>query len=144
ALDGMASRAAASRWPAEAARRGPALVEAGRAAARSRSVAQMIAADMSFHLFLYELSGNPLIAETASLHWQHIRRVMGTYLGRVEEPESIWDEHAGILKAVARGDADTAERLARRHAEDSARKVREALCDEQQANPDNHRARTAP
>jgi DNA-binding FadR family transcriptional regulator len=88
----------------------------------------MIAADMAFHLFLYELSGNPLIAETAALHWQHIRRVMGTYLQRVAAPESIWDEHAAILAAVAAGDADGAERLARRHAEESADKVREALC----------------
>lgn len=128
ALDALACRSAARRGAAEAARRGPDLVEAGRAAARSRSVAAMIAADMAFHLFLYELSGNPLIAETASLHWQHIRRVMGSYLQRVEAPESIWDEHAEILAAVATGDADRAEQLARRHAEDSATKVRAALC----------------
>jgi DNA-binding GntR family transcriptional regulator len=130
ALDALACRAAALRQPGEAARRGPALVEAGRAAARSRSVAQMIAADMAFHLFLYELSGNRLIAETASLHWQHIRRVMGTYLQRIETPETIWDEHAEILAAVVAGDADKAERLARAHADGSARKVREALSDE--------------
>jgi DNA-binding GntR family transcriptional regulator len=127
ALDALACRAAATRNAAEAALRGPALVEAGRDAARSRSVAAMIAADMAFHLFLYDLSGNPLIAETAALHWQHIRRVMGTYLQRVAAPESIWDEHAAILAAVAAGDSDGAERLARRHAEESADKVREAL-----------------
>jgi DNA-binding GntR family transcriptional regulator len=138
ALDALACRTAAVRQPGEAARRGPALVEAGREAARSRSVARMIAADMAFHLFLYELSGNPLIAETASLHWQHIRRVMGTYLLRVDAPESIWDEHAEILAAVAAGKADEAERLARQHADGSARKVRDALCDEQQA--DDNRA----
>ena len=40
----------------------------------------MIAADMRFHRFLYELSGNPMIAETASLHWHHIRRLIGGYL----------------------------------------------------------------
>jgi DNA-binding GntR family transcriptional regulator len=127
ALDALACRMAALRQPHEAARRGPALVEAGRAAARSRSVARLIAADMAFHLFFYELSGNPLIAETAALHWQHIRRVMGTYLQRPEVPDSIWDEHAEILEAVAAGDGDRAERLARQHADDSARKVRDAL-----------------
>jgi DNA-binding GntR family transcriptional regulator len=133
ALDALACRSAALRQPGTAARRGPALVEAGRAAARSRSVARMIAADMAFHLFFYELSGNPLIAETASLHWQHIRRVMGAYLQRMETPESIWDEHAEILAAVASGDAGLAERLARRHADESASKVHDALCGEQQA-----------
>lgn len=127
ALDGLACRTAALRQASEAARRGPALIDAGRGAARSGSIAAMIAADMSFHRFLYELSGNPLIAETAALHWQHIRRVMGTYLQRVEAPESIWDEHTEILAAVVAGDADRAERLARRHAEESALKVRAAL-----------------
>ena len=53
----------------------------------------MIAADMDFHRFLYALFGNTLIAETASLHWQHIRRVMGGYLQRYRAPESIWDDH---------------------------------------------------
>lgn len=142
ALDALACRTAALRQAGEAARRGPALVEVGREAARSRSVTRMIAADMAFHLFLYELSGNPLIAETASLHWQHIRRVMGTYLRRVDVPESIWDDHAGILAAVAAGDAEEAARLASEHAELSARKVRAALFDEQRAN--DNRAATAP
>jgi DNA-binding GntR family transcriptional regulator len=127
ALDGLACRTAAQRQPGEAARRGPALIAVGREAARSGSIAAMIAADMGFHLFLYELSGNPLIAETAALHWQHIRRVMGSYLQRVEARDSIWDEHAAILAAVAAGDADRAERLARSHAEQSALKVRAAL-----------------
>jgi DNA-binding GntR family transcriptional regulator len=127
ALDALACRSAALRHPDEAARRGPALIVAGREAARSGSVAAMIVADMAFHLFLYELSGNPLIAETAALHWQHIRRVMGGYLQHVATPEDIWDEHAAILAAVAAGDADRAERLARQHAEASAVKLRETL-----------------
>jgi DNA-binding GntR family transcriptional regulator len=136
ALDALACRAAALRHPDEAARRGPDLIAAGREAARSGSVAAMIAADMAFHLFLYELSGNPLIAETAALHWQHIRRVMGGYLQRVAAPEEIWDEHAAILAAVAAGDADGAERLARDHAAASATKLRETLS----AAPTEHNA----
>lgn len=147
ALDALACRAAAMRNAEEAARRGPALIEAGRAAAHARSVAAMIAADMAFHLFLYELSGNPLIAETAALHWQHIRRVMGAYMQRLDTPDSIWDEHAEILAAVAAGDAERAERLARRHAEDSASKVREALraaAEDQQPRPTGAQTGAAP
>jgi DNA-binding GntR family transcriptional regulator len=94
------------------------LIAEGRAAVRSGAVPAMIAADMRFHLFLHDLSGNPLIAETAALHWQHIRRVMGGSLRRrYLELQGIWDEHAAILDAVMRGDADGAERAARRHAE---------------------------
>jgi len=90
----------------------------------------MIAADMEFHLFLYELSGNPLIAETAALHWQHIRRVMGGYLRRYRARDAIWDEHAAILDAVVAGDAETAARLAQHHAAAAADNLREAMADE--------------
>jgi len=121
ALDGMACRAAARRGQADAKLWGPKLIAAGRAAVRSGSVPDMIAADMRFHFFLHELSGNPLIAETAALHWQHIRRVMGGSLRRrYLEWQGIWDEHAVILDAVMRGDADAAERAARRHADAAA------------------------
>jgi len=118
ALDGIACHAAARRGQADARLWGPKLMAEGRAAVRSGSVPDLIAADMRFHLFLHELSGNPLIAETATLHWQHIRRVMaGSLRRRYLEWQGIWDEHAAILDAVMRGDADAAERAARRHAE---------------------------
>jgi DNA-binding GntR family transcriptional regulator len=117
ALDGIACRGAALRGAADAKLWGPKLIEGGRSAVDSGSVGRMIAADMKFHLFLHELSGNPLIMETAALHWQHIRRVMGGYLRRYPAPQTIWDEHAAILDVVIRGDAAEAENLARRHAE---------------------------
>src|SRR5262247_2908636 len=119
ALDGMACRAAALRGQADARLWGPKLITEGRAAVRSGSVPDLIAADMRFHLFLHELSGNPLIAETAAVHWQHIRRVMGVSLQyRAREP--IWDEHQAILDAVLRGDPDAAEQAARHHADNAA------------------------
>jgi DNA-binding GntR family transcriptional regulator len=121
ALDGIACRAAARRGQADAKLWGPNLIAEGRAAVQSGSVRDMIAADMRFHLFLHELSGNPLIQETAATHWQHIRRVIGGSLRRrYLEWEGIWDEHAAILDAVMHGDADAAERLARQHAEAAA------------------------
>ncbi len=126
-LDGLAAQGAARHGAAEARQRGPALIAAGRRAAAARSVAALIAADMEFHQLLYALSGNPLIAEALALHWQHIRRVMGAVLGREGAGESIWDEHAAILDAVSAGDAATAERLSRNHAEISAKALAAAL-----------------
>ncbi len=117
ALDGAAARGAARRGQADARLSGPGLIAAGRAAVASGSVARMIEADMRFHLFLYDLSGNPLIAETAGLHWHHIRRVMGGYIGRYRGRGEIWDEHEAILRAVVDGAPDEAERLARHHAD---------------------------
>jgi DNA-binding GntR family transcriptional regulator len=121
ALDGAAARGAALHRDEAAASRGAALVEAGRAAARDRDAARLIRADMDFHRFLYDLSGNPLIADTASLHWQHIRRVMGAVLRSDQMLTQIWDEHEAILAAVIAGKPLDAERRARAHAEDAAR-----------------------
>lgn len=121
ALDSVAARGAALHRGDGAAAGGVALIEAGRAAARDRDVPRLIQADIDFHRFLYDLSGNPLIADTASLHWQHIRRVMGAVLRSDQMLAQIWDEHEGILGAVIDGKASDAERLARAHAEDAAR-----------------------
>lgn len=120
ALDGVACRGAALRGSADARAWGPQLIAEGRAAVASGSVKRMIEADMRFHRFLYELCGNPIIAETAALHWHHIRRLMGGYLQHYRVRDSVWDEHEAILNAVMRGDAAQAEKLARHHADGAA------------------------
>lgn len=117
ALDGAAARGAARRGAGDARLSGPGLIAQGREAVASGSVARMIEADMRFHLFLYDLSGNPLIAETAGLHWRHIRRVMGGYISRYRGRDDIWDEHQAILGAVMDGRPAEAEYLARHHAD---------------------------
>ena len=120
ALDGAACRGAAVRGGADARAWGPQLIADGRAAVASGSVKRMIEADMRFHRFLYELSGNPIIAETAALHWHHVRRLMGGYLQHYRVRASVWDEHEAILNAVMRGDGAAAEKHARSHAEGAA------------------------
>jgi DNA-binding GntR family transcriptional regulator len=120
ALDGVAAHGAAQRRTASSAAAGRALIERGRRAVAAGDTAAMIAADIAFHRFIYELSGNSLIAETATLHWHHIRRVMGQVLRDAGRLGTIWDEHEAILDAVLRGDADQAEARSRRHAERAA------------------------
>jgi DNA-binding GntR family transcriptional regulator len=116
ALDGAACRGAARRGSAEAKLWGPALIAEGRAAFASGSVKRMVDADMRFHRLLYDLCGNPMIAETASLHWHHIRRLIGGYLQHYPMRD-VWDEHQAILDAVIAGDPDRAEATARHHAD---------------------------
>ena len=115
-LEGLAARMAAEHGSERATTDGQALIEKGRAAVESGSVTKQIAADMAFHSFLYEVSGNPLIGETTAPHWHYLRRVMGEVLRDDEKiPGSIWDEHAAILNAVAAGDANKAETSGRQH-----------------------------
>jgi DNA-binding GntR family transcriptional regulator len=121
ALDGAACRGAALRGSAEAKLWGPALIAEGRAAFASGSVKRMVDADMRFHRLLYDLCGNPMIAETASLHWHHIRRLIGGYLQHYPMRD-VWDEHQAILDAVIAGDPDRAEAAARHHADHASMK----------------------
>ena len=80
----------------------------------AETLAQMTTADMEFHYFLYQLSGNPLIGEICAPHWSYLRRVMAEVL-RGETPDEIWDQHEAILNAIISGEAAKAERVARHH-----------------------------
>jgi DNA-binding GntR family transcriptional regulator len=120
ALDGAAARLAAGRYTPELAARGRRLLEVGQRAAASGHVPSAIEADIDFHLFVYEASGNPLLAETAQPHWQHLRRVMATVLGEDDLRIDVWSEHEGILRALEAGDSREAEALIRGHAEQAA------------------------
>ena len=111
ALDALAARLAAERR----AVLDPKLVETGRRVARGKNIQAMIDADLAFHNAVYAASGNPLVAQSAQLHWVHLRRVMGAVLQHARQREAIWDEHEAIVRAIARGDAERATRLIDHH-----------------------------
>ena len=123
ALDALAARLAAQRR----ARLAPALLRAGRAAARGRDIPALIDADLAFHQALYAASGNPLIERSAAPHWCQIRRAMGAVLQRDDTRRTVWDEHAAIAEAVAAGDPDLAADAARRHGDDASDHFSRAL-----------------
>lgn len=111
ALDALAVRLAAQRrTPLD-----PALLAMGRAAVKRGDIKAMIDADLAFHTALYRAAQNPLIEQSALLHWHHIRRAMGEALQSAMLREPVWDEHEAIASAVARGDVNLAERLMQQH-----------------------------
>ena len=114
-MEGLAFRKAAERNAERARKQGPALIQNGRKAVKNGSVAAMIAADVRFHDFIYELSGNPLIKPAMEAQWTYTRRVMGEVLISDERPRDIWDQHEALLDAVMAGEAARAEQLARQH-----------------------------
>ena len=111
ALDVLATRLAA----AHRAVLDPKLLERGRKAARSRNVQAMIEADSAFHTAIYAASLNPLIEQSAHLHWQHIRRAMGAVLQRSSLRETVWDEHEAIAAAITAGETERAAELMASH-----------------------------
>ena len=110
------------------------LLTHGRKTAKGDEVKAMIDADIAFHTAIYAASGNPLIAETAHLHWVHLRRVMGAVLQVNAQRKSIWDEHAAIAAAIAEGDVQAAATLSERHAsharENLVQRLEEVLADD--------------
>jgi DNA-binding GntR family transcriptional regulator len=126
ALDAVAA-ARAARRVREAAGRGEdghdhrlaearAILERGRAAVAVADKAALADADLAFHGVVNELAGNPVISEIARQQWSHIRRAIDVVLDDPSVHARVWNEHAAILGAIAAGDADRAERLAREHA----------------------------
>lgn len=123
ALDALAARLAAERQAVIA----PEWVERGRRAVAQADVAAMLAADQAFHRAIYAASGNPLIESSAMLHWTHIRRAMGQALQHSSLRASVWDEHAAMADAIARGDVPTVTQLANRHCEQASQHLRDQL-----------------
>src|SRR6201993_501603 len=141
-LDGLAARLAAERGSERAKSEGPAFLELGRAAVKSGSLHDQIEADMKFHGFLNELSGNPLIGETTAPHWPYLRRVMGEVLrDDVQMPQTILSEHVAILDAIIAGDGERAETLSREHISRAARIFVQRLQARQEASEAEMRQR---
>lgn len=120
AIDGAAAGSAARRPREGLAAEGAAIIEQGRAALASASPAELVEADVRFHLFVYEASGNPLLLDTARQHWHHTRRAMRAHIARAGTMREVWNEHAAILDAIVCGDASLASRLSHDHAANSA------------------------
>jgi DNA-binding GntR family transcriptional regulator len=113
ALDSLAARLAARKQ----VKIDKSLVATGRKVSKGNDIRAMIEVDMAFHTAIYAASGNPLIAESARLHWMHLRRVMGAVHQVIGQRKSVWDEHAAIAEAIAQGDEELAAKLSLQHTE---------------------------
>lgn len=133
ALDGLAARTAAERARGDATvaekieRQGRVILAAGESAVAKGETRKQIRCDEAFHTFIYDASGNPLVAPTAEAHWRFLRRAMGDVLRYAEPPRAIWREHALMLEKIVSGEAADAEALAIRHLRSAADALDAAL-----------------
>ncbi|HEY4137752.1 MAG TPA: FCD domain-containing protein, partial [Casimicrobiaceae bacterium] len=91
------------------------------------TIAELIAADMRFHMYMYEASGNQLFVDTMGQFWNHLRRSMREVLQHREYRKAIWTEHAGIQRALSNRDPAAAAALIRAHLIHAAEHVRLGL-----------------
>lgn len=116
ALDALAVRlAAAYRYQMDRK-----LIDQGRKAARGKNIKAMIDADMAFHNAIYAASQNPLIEQSANVHWRHLRRVMGAVLQSSRQRDAVWDEHEAIAGAIASGNVEQAIKFIDHHSEQAS------------------------
>lgn len=123
AVEPLSVRLATPRLTPQTILMGRSLVERGGNAVVAGDSRACLQADIEFHSFIYDLSGNPLVGETMRLHWQHLRRAMGQVLRYPGMSISVWQEHAQILEGMIRGDADGAAELMRRHLVEAYQRV---------------------
>jgi len=119
-IDPLAVALAAMRATGAALVQGERIVEEGQRAVREGSIAQLIAADMSFHMYLYQLSGNQLFVDMMGERWNHLRRSMREVLQHRAYRKAIWVEHEQILRAIGERNAEGAAALARAHLRNAA------------------------
>lgn len=115
AIEPLAVRHASDHFDEAAVRHGRALVARGKEAAAKKDVKSLVAADMAFHSFVYELSDNSLILEMMRLNWHHLRRAMGEVLRLPDLAKRVWQEHEAILETMIARDAEEAARLIHNH-----------------------------
>lgn len=111
-----AERAARSAEFAQSLRvEGQRILDAGDLAVAKGSHRDAVANDVEFHSFIYEKSGNPLIAATAEPLWHYLRRVMMAVLSYAERGPIVWDQHHQILAALADGRVEEVETMVATH-----------------------------
>ena len=126
-IEPLAASLAAQHATADDVQRGERIIAAGREAIGRNSIAELIASDMQFHMYIYELSGNRLFVDLMRELWNHLRRAMREVLQHRDYRKAIWVEHEQILHAIAKRDADAAASLVRAHLQHAAVNVEIAL-----------------
>ena len=126
-IEPLAATLAARHATDEDVARGEAMLAEGKEAVRRNSIVELIAADMRFHMYLYELSRNRLFVDVMADLWNHLRRAMREVLQHREYRKAIWVEHEQILRAIANRDGDAAAALVRAHLSHAAVNVQVTL-----------------
>ncbi len=110
ALEALAVRLCCERTTREELRGLEAMAERIRDLGRQRRPTEMASTDRAFHDELLRLSGNRMLVSLSS-SW----RVFGKVIRVGRDPEQVFREHMGILRAIGANQPERAERLARAH-----------------------------
>lgn len=115
ALESMAARLACKNADADALRTLRNLVDPYAQNDLSAHMGEYSDANIRFHQAIIRASGCPLIGEITDGLFFHVRSIRQRTIGDQDRALRSINDHASIVAAIERGDADTAERLVREH-----------------------------
>jgi DNA-binding GntR family transcriptional regulator len=117
ALEALAARLAAKNMDATKRHTLLEAFERLKVAAGSDDPKAITDADLGVHKTIVSLSGHRRLAEQYALVEHQVRMYIASTNARLPRRDLVVQEHEGFVQAVARGDADEAERLACEHSE---------------------------
>ena len=117
-LEAYSAREAAQHATGDRVARLRELYAAGVAALAAGDDSGLVAANTELHAAIVRLAGNRVLAELIA----QVERRVRWYYTSIARPrgEEAWQEHDGVIQAIADGDAGRAERLMRAHTEQTA------------------------
>jgi DNA-binding GntR family transcriptional regulator len=124
-LEAYSAREAAEHATADSVARLQELYRAGTAALASDDESALVTANADLHDYIVRMSGNKVLAALIS----QVERRVRWYYTPIARPrgKDAWHEHEVLIKAIADGDAATAEQVMRQHTERTTEFYRQSL-----------------
>ncbi|MHC1559329.1 GntR family transcriptional regulator [Actinomycetospora sp. C-140] len=94
---------------------------------RSLSREELMRWDMRVHRAIYHAAGNPHLEDTLVRYDNLATRIFCLFLDRMSDFVSHVEEHAGLLRTIAAGEADVAARKARQHVQGFEKAIRAVI-----------------
>jgi DNA-binding GntR family transcriptional regulator len=126
-LEPAAARMAAGKVDARRLRVLDEACRAGYEPGDARSTARFLEANKAFHVEIARATGNTRLADTVERLLDEMTRLLHLGLGPRNRSQEMQREHRALVKALARGDGGTAERICREQIEAAREMVLSAV-----------------
>jgi DNA-binding GntR family transcriptional regulator len=126
-LEPAAARMAAGKVDAQRLRALDEVSRSGYAPGDPRSISRFLEASMAFQVAIARATGNARLADAIEQLLDEMTRLLHLGLGLRDRSQELSREHRALVKALARGDGDMAERICREQIEAARSMVLSAI-----------------
>ena len=126
-LEPAAARMAAGRVDAQRLRTLDETCRAGYQSGDAKSISRFLEANKAFHVAIAQAAGNSRLADAIETLLDEMTRLLHLGLGLRNRSQELQQEHRALMKALVRGDGNTAERICRDQIEASRNMVLSAI-----------------